>query len=373
MELLEERGRAHFVNPVTLSMVNQTRRQLLDLCDRPLAKEVTQALPRVTGSDDEKLMKLVLLAWPDRLCKRRQSDLAAAVMVGQIGVRLDPTSVVRDGQFFVALDVRGDSRSRKGEATVRMASRVDEAWLEELLPGHLSTRDTVEVDAISGKAIGVRQRMFAGLELAQVRGVTIDKQAMQDALREGALARAGELVKASEPGQAVLARLAFCKRHAAELNWPDITDEQIIEAACAGAKNLDDVRRNIVDAVQSMLIYPLDRKLIELAPTTIEVPTGSEIALDYLNDPPVLAVRLQELFGLTSTPTIAGGRVRVLLHLLGPNYRPVQVTSDLASFWQNTYPQVRKDLRARYPKHSWPDDPTTAPAVRGARRRQPRS
>jgi ATP-dependent helicase HrpB len=103
------------------------------------------------------------------------------------------------------------------------------------------------------------------------------------------------------------------------------------------------------------------------------VPTGSNIRLSYNADPsqpPVLAVRLQELFGLTETPRVAQGRVPVLLHLLGPNYRPVQVTQDLASFWKNTYAQVRKDLRAQYPKHSWPDDPLTASPIRGAKRRR---
>jgi ATP-dependent helicase HrpB len=102
----------------------------------------------------------------------------------------------------------------------------------------------------------------------------------------------------------------------------------------------------------------------------LEVPSGSRIQLTYeVGKPPILAVRIQELFGLATTPTVARGRIRVLLHLLGPNYRPQQVTSDLASFWINTYPQVRKELRARYPRHSWPEDPLSAPALRGPRKR----
>jgi ATP-dependent helicase HrpB len=124
--------------------------------------------------------------------------------------------------------------------------------------------------------------------------------------------------------------------------------------------------------VRHRLLYPIDRLLDELAPEAITVPTGSSIKLAYHADPkqpPVLAVRLQEMFGLAETPRAAGGRAPVLLHLLGPNYRPVQVTQDLASFWKNTYAQVRKDLRADYPKHSWPDDPLTAEAIRGAKRR----
>ncbi|MBY0512765.1 MAG: ATP-dependent helicase HrpB, partial [Gemmataceae bacterium] len=106
------------------------------------------------------------------------------------------------------------------------------------------------------------------------------------------------------------------------------------------------------------------------APERIEVPSGSHIAIAYEEGrPPVLAARIQELFGLAETPRVAGGRVKVLLHLLAPNHRPQQVTDDLASFWRNGYPVVRKELRGRYPKHSWPDDPLAAEAVRGVRRR----
>jgi len=109
------------------------------------------------------------------------------------------------------------------------------------------------------------------------------------------------------------------------------------------------------------LPYPLDRLLLQHAPPTFTVPTGNQIRIDYSVTPPVLAVRLQELFGMTETPRISAGRLSLRLHLLAPNYRPVQITEDLKSFWATTYFQVRKDLRARYPKHSWPDDPLTAP------------
>jgi ATP-dependent helicase HrpB len=108
------------------------------------------------------------------------------------------------------------------------------------------------------------------------------------------------------------------------------------------------------------------------APERLTVPSGSRVALRYEEGrPPVLAVRIQEVFGLRDTPRIAGGRVRVLLHLLAPNYRPQQVTDDLASFWANTYPLVRKELRARYPKHAWPEDPWTATPERRPRRKRP--
>jgi ATP-dependent helicase HrpB len=136
-----------------------------------------------------------------------------------------------------------------------------------------------------------------------------------------------------------------------------------------GARKLSDIR---VSGAALLALVPrgLRTRLDALAPERLEVPTGSMIAVDY-SDParPVLAVRLQEVFGLTETPRLAGGKVPVLMHLLSPAYRPMQVTSDLASFWKSGYFDVRKDLRGRYPKHHWPEDPLSAPPVRGARRR----
>ncbi|MDA0948933.1 MAG: ATP-dependent helicase HrpB, partial [Planctomycetota bacterium] len=129
----------------------------------------------------------------------------------------------------------------------------------------------------------------------------------------------------------------------------------------------------LASLVQASLPHGARSALERLAPERVKVPTGSAIRLRYeAGRPPVLAVRIQELFGLTTTPTVAGGRIRCLLHLLAPNQRPQQVTDDLAGFWERTWPQVRKDLRARYPRHAWPEDPLSAAPQRRPRRR-PRS
>ncbi|HSV15905.1 MAG TPA: ATP-dependent helicase C-terminal domain-containing protein, partial [Tepidisphaeraceae bacterium] len=176
------------------------------------------------------------------------------------------------------------------------------------------------------------------------------------------------------PSVSLLARIALLRRHMPEHPWPTFDDPELGDALaelCANKRSLDEVTRQpLAQAILSRLVYPLDRLLAEHAPESIEVPTGNRVRIDYSGDAPVLAVRLQELFGWTDTPRIAGGRVRVRLHLLGPNYRPVQVTDDLKNFWATTYFQVRKDLRARYPKHSWPEDPLTAkPEAKGSRKR----
>src|SRR5205085_11392318 len=138
-------------------------------------------------------------------------------------------------------------------------------------------------------------------------------------------------------------------------------------------RSFDDLRKaNWLQALQGRLTHAQQQAIEREAPERLPVPSGSRIALRYeIGRPPILAVRIQEVFGLRETPRIAAGRVRGLLHLLAPNYRPQQVTDDLASFWANTYPQVRKELRARYPKHAWPEGPWSATPERRPQRKRP--
>jgi ATP-dependent helicase HrpB len=140
---------------------------------------------------------------------------------------------------------------------------------------------------------------------------------------------------------------------------------------CAGCRSFEEVRRaDWLGLLQGKLTSSQVQAIEREAPERLQVPSGSRLALTYEpGRPPVLAVRIQEVFGWKDTPRVAGGRVRVLLHLLAPNHRPQQVTDDLASFWNNTYQQVRKELRIRYPKHAWPEDPWNAPAESKPKRR----
>ncbi|WP_279638531.1 ATP-dependent helicase C-terminal domain-containing protein, partial [Pseudomonas aeruginosa] len=163
-----------------------------------------------------------------------------------------------------------------------------------------------------------------------------------------------------------------------ESEWPDVSDAALLErleewlpaylgkvTRLAHFANLD-----LASILAGLLPWPLPQRLDEWAPKTLEVPSGSRIRLDYSETPPILAVRLQELFGLGDTPRIAQGRLAVKLHLLSPAHRPVQVTQDLANFWRSTYAEVKKDLKGRYPKHYWPDDPLVAEATARAKPRK---
>ncbi|HEX2163983.1 MAG TPA: ATP-dependent helicase C-terminal domain-containing protein, partial [Thermoanaerobaculia bacterium] len=177
-----------------------------------------------------------------------------------------------------------------------------------------------------------------------------------------------------EPAASFLARLRSLAQWMPELELPAFDDDDLralLPLLAAGRRSLDDLRRApLVDVLRGHLTPRQAAALDREAPERLTVPTGSRLRLDYRpGRPPVLAVRIQELFGTADTPRVAGGRVPVLLHLLAPNGRPQQVTQDLAGFWRRTYPEVKKELAGRYPKHPWPDDPLRAEPTRRAKRR----
>lgn len=174
------------------------------------------------------------------------------------------------------------------------------------------------------------------------------------------------------------ARVLSAKQWRPEEEWPDVsathllatTEDWLAPYLAKVRKREDFLKLDLLEILQSMLPWAVGQQLEQIAPANIAVPSGFTVPLQYFEDgrDPVLAVRLQEMFGLLDTPTVNGGRTKVLLHLLSPGYKPVQVTQDLRSFWQNTYPEVRKELRVRYQKHHWPEDPWTAEAMRGTKR-----
>ena len=337
---------------------------------RDAAWQASAGRPRDAQYEDELVRRLTLVAYPDRVCRRR-SDPRAGVMVGGVGVRLDPASAVHEGEFFVAVDARQDDRSRQREAAVRIAGRIEPAWLESLFPQSIHKYRTAKYDEARGRVVAIVETKYLDLVLRQETQTDVPRAEAGQLLAEALAGELPAMIEGDEGLSALVNRLKFAARLAPDHDWPAI-DVSLMEDAAAGKQSREQVRAGLFQAIRNRLLYPLDRLIDQLAPETLEVPTGSQIKLQYPadpNQPPILAVRLQEVFGLTETPRVGGGRVPVLLHLLGPNYRPVQITSDLASFWANVYQRVRKDLRADYPRHSWPDDPLTAPAVRGARRR----
>jgi ATP-dependent helicase HrpB len=332
--------------------------------------------PRESGSsDDLTLRRLLLLAYPDRVCRRRESDPSAATMVGGSGLRLDPSSTVRDGEFFLAIDARRDDRSPAAQAIVRIASRIELTWLAETFPDLVHTDRELIYDEATRRVITRATTRFIDLAVKTHTDSNVEPHLAGPILAAALRPTASSLFADDESSASLIARIAFLREHMPEHPWPALSEDQlpeILDQACQGCRSLAEVQGRLADALRNSLPHALSRLLDTQAPTTIQVPTGNRIAVQYaLGKPPVLAVRLQELFGLRDTPRLAAGRMPVLLHLLAPNYRPVQITDDLYSFFSTTYFQVRKDLKARYPKHSWPDDPFTAvPQSKGSRRQR---
>jgi ATP-dependent helicase HrpB len=343
--------------------------------DRPLPNPPPEYRGREKSPPDEPtLLKLPLYAYPDRVVRRRDKDPSAGVMVGGGGVRLAPESIVRQGEFFVAVDARHDQRSAAREAMVRIASRVEPEWLEELFPNEVRRERSVVYDAERDRVVARGVTAYRDLVLREDKDAPVDPRQAAEALAEAARPHAAVIFESDEGASEWLARLALLQKAMPEHAWPEMNPDglaDLLGSATQGKRSIAELQRiPLVPLLQGRLEYPLDRLFEQQAPETLTVPSGSRIRLSYAKgDRPVLAVRLQELFGWADTPRVAGGRVPVLIHLLAPNYRPVQITDDLRSFWSTTYFQVRKDLRVRYPKHAWPDDPLTAtPEAKGRRR-----
>jgi ATP-dependent helicase HrpB len=355
------------IDPIAARQVARTRDELL---------RISRRLPqgKLHGPADEALLKLPLWAYPDRVCRRR-GGADRGVMVGGGGVKLAPESAVTRAEFFVALDARHDERSVTREALVRVASEVRVEWLEEMFPHELRRERDVVYDAERDRVVGRSLVRYRDLILHEDQNAALDPTLAARALAESAKPQAAEIFASHEGAANLLARVALLREKMPEHPWPKFDADELTDLlaeAAHGKRSIEELRRApLAGLLTSRLQWPLDRLLEEHAPEAITVPTGSRIRVTYaIGQSPVLAVRLQELFGWTDTPRLAAGRAPVLLHLLGPNYRPVQITDDLRSFWSTTYFQVRKDLRVRYPKHSWPEDPLTAKPVAKGRSHQ---
>jgi ATP-dependent helicase HrpB len=319
-------------------------------------------------SADEALGRALLAGFPDRVARRRASDPRRGVMAGGRGVRLAPASGAIDAELFLCLDVE----DRPREALVRLALPVQRDWLPR---EHLSDAIEVLFDEAAERVIARRRLRYLDLLVEESHAAITDDGQASAALFEAAQRHIGRVLPPADAAAgAYLMRLRCLCEWMPDLNLPAFDDDflrTLLPGLCAGRRSFAELRDGPwLEALQQALT-PQQYQVVEReAPARLEVPSGSRIALVYeAGRAPVLAVRIQEVFGLRDTPRIAAGRVRVLLHLLGPNYRPQQVTDDLASFWANVYPRIRKELRARYPKHAWPEDPLTAPAQRGPKRR----
>ncbi|WP_341720231.1 ATP-dependent helicase HrpB [Micromonospora sp. FIMYZ51] len=324
--------------------------------------------------DDLAAGLLVGLAYPERLARSRRPGGSAYLMSGGTAAELAAGSALA-GADWLAVAV-ADRSPGAPTARIRLAAVLDEATAREV--GAPSLRTVREV-AWSGTDVLAREVTRLGaIELVERPLSRPAPAEVAAALLTGLRSVGLDLLTWTPAARALRERLAFC-RQALGADWPDVSDAALLAGApdwlgpelATARRRADLARIDVAGALRRLLPWSLAGRLDELAPERITVPSGSRIRVDYA-DPaaPVLAVKLQETFGWAVAPRIAGGRVPVLLHLLSPAGRPVAVTADLGSFWRTGYRQVRAELRGRYPRHPWPEDPTTAPPTRSVGRRR---
>ena len=352
-----------------LAAIDQTARQWRRRLD-------LRATPP-TDAAAHRLGDLLMFAFPDRIAHQHPGDPHRYHLANGRSATLAPDSALYGEPWIVIAELRDADR----DARIQRAAPVDEAALERAFPQRFITQDRVFWDTTTHRIAAQRERRFDRIVL-DVRPIAQPDparfaDALVDAVRQlglDALPWTDSLKQWRERVRCL--RDWLPETEAATL--PDLSDETLIatlddwlKPALCGKRRLDALTETeLTDALKSNTDWPTRQKIDTLAPTKILVPSGLERPIHYAHDAsPVLAVKLQELFGLPDSPRIAADRIPLTLHLLSPGGRPLQVTQDLKGFWERTYPEVKKEMKGRYPKHPWPDDPWTATATHRAKPR----
>lgn len=321
--------------------------------------------------NDHSVGHLLIAAYPERIAQQIEKHNERYKLANGRMVKLPQHDVlVREPWLCVA---QLDAGHKEGK--IFLATAVDQQYLL-----HASKQtDVVFWDEEREMVVAATEWRLGNLVLERKALAKPSQQGAEQIIFNCIREKGLKFLEWSEEHTNWQARLLSLKHWRPQENWPDVTEEQLLNTLedwlapyLSGVyKRSEVVKLDLLTILQSSLSWEMANKAEALAPRALPVPSGSMINLQYFNDgrPPVMEVRLQEMFGLLETPTVNEGRTKIMLHLLSPGYKPVQVTQDLRSFWQTTYHEVRKELRMRYPKHHWPEDPWTAEAVRGVKRK----
>jgi len=320
--------------------------------------------------------ELAAVAFPDRIAMQREPGSRRYLLANGRGAVLSPRSGVVDAPFLLAVQMDGGEGA---EGTIFAASSLDAGAIRQRFGGAIRRRRSVSWDSVAGRVAARDEELLGALVLTS-RPVRAERDDAVNAVLEH-IRRQGnlDLLTITSQCRQYQARVQLLRSVCPEGEWPDFSEsglvatvDQWLAPELAALERPERFRGlDLLVLLKTMLGWKLNARLDEIAPTHIQAPSGSRISLDYTaEDGPVMAVKLQELFGLATTPSVAEGRVAVLIHLLSPAGRPMQVTRDLRSFWDRVYPEVKKELKGRYPRHPWPDDPWSASPTRSTLRRK---
>jgi len=325
----------------------------------PHTRRLYDQLTRKSGrsrAPESAVLKAVLRAFPDRVAKRRGAGNELLLSGGGSAV-LSDTSCVRT-DLMVAVDI--EERRERGLPLVRLASAIEPEWLLDFFPHLITEKSGVEWNRTAQRVESVSALLYGNLVIEESRSGSVDLEAAAGLLAAKAVEEGIERFVDSGEVEEALARIAFAGQHA---NIPEVRLENALAALCHGLRSFAELKQaagdgGLVRAALAALPADARRKVEELAPERFKLPRGRTARVRYARgQPPWIASRLQDFFGMRETPRLAGGRVPAVVHLLAPNQRPVQVTSDLAGFWTKWYPDLRTSLSRRYPKHPWPENP----------------
>lgn len=310
---------------------------------------------------------LLARAYPDRVGQLRPGTHDRYLLANGRGVLLPAADSLAGNPYLVAAHL--DAGQTEGR--VYLAAAISLAGIRHALAGLITSVSTISWDEAQEAVVGHKQERLLGLVLEERPLRHQEREATRTAMLVGVKKMGILALPWTREARALQARVGSLATWQPDQGWPDISDATLEADLVWLAPYLDGLSRrqhltrlDLLAILRAMLDWQHLQRLPEEAPTHFQAPSGSRLPIRYTpGEPPVVAVRLQELFGLAETPRIAGGRVPVLLHLLSPAQRPIQITQDLRGFWDTTYPEVKKELKGRYPKHLWPDDPWSARAT----------
>ena len=336
--------------------------------------EVARRLAKGNDSDSSTTGALLALAYPDRIGRRRPGAPGRYLLSGGQGASLPEGDPMGNAEFVVVADLDGTAQN----ARIFLAAPITVDEIEDLYSARIVDEDVLNWSAREGVVLARRRRRLGALALEDKPLARPDPDMLRAEMVQGVRQMGLQALPWTDDLRRWRERMAFVR--SVDESWPDLSDERLLASLDGwlgpfldGATRREHLQRiDLGGALRTLVPWEQARRLDGLAPTHVEVPSGSRVPIDYANpSEPTLSVRLQEMFGLTETPRIAAGKVPLTIHLLSPARRPVQVTRDLASFWKNGYRDVKSELKGRYPRHYWPDDPLVAEATARARRPRP--
>ncbi|QHI68759.1 ATP-dependent helicase HrpB [Tichowtungia aerotolerans] len=308
--------------------------------------------------EDEDLQKCILTAFSDQVAKRRdQGTLHCEVVHGRSG-DLDRDSMVRDAELFVAAEIAEIEGSRELNVRLNLCTAIEEEWLEELFPDDMDAHKKTIFNPMLKRVVTKRWTEFRGLELDAIFSQEVDEQEAAEIIAAEVIAGRLDIPKWDEQIERWITRVNCLAQNCPDYGIPEIDDEAretMVQEICLGAVCRKDLKERPVKKVVKSWLTPAQRDMIDKqAPEKITLPSGFGCRVRYEpNQPPIISATIQKLYGLEESPRIGFGQIPVVVEALAPNRRPQQKTTDMKSFWANSYPMLKKELKGRYPKHEW--------------------